>query len=322
MTFTSKIENLLAGLWDKISEVLLAGDYDMNLLQLETRETYKDMLSNGFYPKITLPTRLDRNTCTLIDNVYFKLSPQMLESMAGIIFTRISDHLPYFISVPIENRTPLCKTEKYVKQHVCNRNTYGALLGEFMSSNITAMLDTNPYGKPNRNFNNFHDHIMKLKERHLPVKYIKYNKYKHKRNKCSIKYRDNMYKVLKQTDPTSSPYEEAKSGLQCYNKILKKAIQEAKVNYYENIFNTFKGDARKMSKAISEIISRKNNKKKGDKEILIKSEIACNPKVIANKFNYFFINISPTLAERTQPPKNNKSFQWGSKYARGLVVLN
>ena len=59
-----------------------------------------------------------------------------------------------------------------------------------------------------------------------------------------------------------------------------------------------------MWKAISEIISRKNNKKKGVTEILIEGEIACNPKVIANKFNDFFINIGPTLAERTQPPRN------------------
>ena len=97
MTFTSEIDNLLAELRDKNSEVHLAGDYNIDLLQLETRETYEDffdnMLSNGFYPKITLSTRLDRNTCTLIDNVYFKLSSMMLESMAGIIFTRISDHL-------------------------------------------------------------------------------------------------------------------------------------------------------------------------------------------------------------------------------------
>ena len=36
--------------------------------------------------------------------------------------------------------------------------------------------------------------------------------------------------------------------------------------------------------------------------ILIEGEIACNLKVIANKFNDFFINIGPTLTERTQPP--------------------
>ena len=123
-----------------------------------------------------------------------------------------------YISVPIESRTsPLCTTEKYVKHRVCNRDTYGALLCELMSSNITAMLDTNPYGDRNRNFNNVYDHILKLKENHLPVKYIKYNKHKPKRHKWimngtirSIRYRDNRYKVLKQTDPTSPPYEEAR----------------------------------------------------------------------------------------------------------------
>ena len=55
MTFTSEIDNLLAELRDKNSEVLLAGDYNINLLQLETRETYEDffdnMLSNGFIRK-------------------------------------------------------------------------------------------------------------------------------------------------------------------------------------------------------------------------------------------------------------------------------
>ena len=68
---------------------------------------------------------------------------------------------------------------------------------------------------------------MKLKEKYLPVKYVKYNKHKHKRNKWitngiirSIRYRDNMYTVLKQTDPTSPPYEETKSRLQCYNKLV------------------------------------------------------------------------------------------------------
>ena len=59
-----------------------------------------------------------------------------------------------------------------------------------------------------------------------------------------------------------------------------------------------------MWKAISEIISCKNNKKKGVTEILIEGEIACNFKVIANKFYDFFINIGPIQAERTQPPKN------------------
>ena len=122
MTFTSEKENLLAELRDKNSEVLIAGHYNINLLQLETRETYEDffdnMLSNGFYPKITSTTKLDRNTCILINNVYFKLSRMMLESMAGIIFTRISGHLPYFFSVPIENILEdwkICETARIQK---------------------------------------------------------------------------------------------------------------------------------------------------------------------------------------------------------------
>ena len=65
---------------------------------------------------------------------------------------------------------------------------------------------------------------MKLEEKTLPVRLIKFDKYKHKVNKWitkgitkSNKYKDQLYKVLKGTAQSDV----RKQNLSLYNKILK-----------------------------------------------------------------------------------------------------
>ena len=65
--FTSELEAALFSLKNTNSEVALPGDYNMNLTNLECSLSFEEfldsMLSNSFYPQITLPTRMDLNTC-------------------------------------------------------------------------------------------------------------------------------------------------------------------------------------------------------------------------------------------------------------------
>ena len=66
--FTTDIENVIHELNRKNSEILIAGDYSINLLNLDMRQAFSDsvdsMLSNSLFPRIALPTRLDKNSCT------------------------------------------------------------------------------------------------------------------------------------------------------------------------------------------------------------------------------------------------------------------
>ena len=54
--------------------VILAGDYDINLLKLNEDELISDffdlLTSHSMYPKITLPTRFSERHGTLIDNLF------------------------------------------------------------------------------------------------------------------------------------------------------------------------------------------------------------------------------------------------------------
>ncbi len=64
----------------------------------QTNSNYFDTFcTNGFYPKITLPTRFAQNSCSLIDQLYIKISSSTRVTKAGIIMSNISDHQPYFI---------------------------------------------------------------------------------------------------------------------------------------------------------------------------------------------------------------------------------
>ena len=53
--------------------------------------------SGGFYPLVSLPTRLTDNTATLIDNIWTNKVGAKIGS--GLVRVRLSDHLPVFAFV-------------------------------------------------------------------------------------------------------------------------------------------------------------------------------------------------------------------------------
>ena len=210
-TFTTEIENVIHELDRRNSEILIAGDYNINLLNPGVRQAFSDffdsMLANGLFPRITLPTRLDKNSCTLIDNIYFKLSPLFTEANSGIIFSWISDHFPYFPGLRLQVSSN-DKKSRFVKVYTNKENGTQALLESLRAA--STLLADNPYSNPNLNYNKLHSCIMELKEKHLSYKLIKFNQYKHKGNKWitngiikSLEFRDKSYKEMRSLNKNS-----------------------------------------------------------------------------------------------------------------------
>ena len=79
--------------------IVLLGDFNIDLLNLDTSEhasTFLDNLaSNSLQPQILLPTRVSNNSKTLIDNIFCNIpSPLVKRAISGNISSSISDHLP------------------------------------------------------------------------------------------------------------------------------------------------------------------------------------------------------------------------------------
>ena len=102
--------------------LIIAGDFNINLLQLNENDIYSSyfdsLISHSLFPQITFPTRFTRTNGTLIDNFFCKLSQSMLESTAGILIKKLSDHQPYFMLINTSLKTE--QPPKFVKINVLN----------------------------------------------------------------------------------------------------------------------------------------------------------------------------------------------------------
>ena len=77
-TFIDEFATILSKLGNEKSETIITGDFNIVLLKVNDRlkiGDYFDLFcTNGFYPKITLPTRFSRDSCTLIDQIFCNFS--------------------------------------------------------------------------------------------------------------------------------------------------------------------------------------------------------------------------------------------------------
>ena len=107
--FSQALEKSL-NMLDKEETCILAGDYNINLLNTSgsiTREYLTTLLSQGFLPYITRPTRITEYTATLIDHFFVKIPTKSLEMPinSGILFNDITDHLPIFLVMRSRNKS-------------------------------------------------------------------------------------------------------------------------------------------------------------------------------------------------------------------------
>ena len=96
--FIDEFSTVLAKLERAHSDVIIAGDFNIDLLKIHEKPIFGDyfdaITGHSFSPKITLPTRFSNLNGTLIDNFLYKISQRLLKTTAGIILSRISVHLP------------------------------------------------------------------------------------------------------------------------------------------------------------------------------------------------------------------------------------
>ena len=316
--FTEELNEIMCTLQSSRQEVLIMGDFNINLLKINERhhvhDYFETILANGFLPKITFPTRLSESTGTLIDNIFVKLSDGFSETTAGILMHSISDHQPCFITLDYLRfgYRGSCDVVKFRKNDDASLTNF-----RYEVSNLCIMdrFDLDIRGDPNYNYNILNTIICSAMERHLPLMVLKFDKYKHKKTKWvtkgiikSIKARDKLYIQLKHTPVTAIDYQTRKTNLQEYNRILKQSIRNAKRLYYLNCFEKHKNDVKKTWQTIISVMNRNKERNNTPNYFSINDRNVTDFKVAANEFNRFFQNIGPQLANNISIP-NNKSFK-------------
>ena len=112
-------------LLDKLSnenkDIMIMGDFNVNLINCNDDKNISNfldtMLSHSFLPFITTPTRITRNTKTLIDNIFY--NKPLNDIMSVDLSSIISDHLIQFLIQP--SKSPK-KSPQMVYRQICYKN--------------------------------------------------------------------------------------------------------------------------------------------------------------------------------------------------------
>ena len=315
-TFCDELNDVLSAFNRCRHEVIICGDFNLDLLKLNENQHVHDyfetILSNGFLPKITLPTRFSEQNSTLIDNIFIKLSSRLSETTAGVLMHNMSDHQPCFVTLDyLKNIKDRCKYVKIRRNDMTSLLNFRYEIGNQCLSDLSGM---NVSGDPNESYNLLNTIINKALITHLPMKNVKFNKHKHKKSNWitagiiqSIRQRDKLYSEFKSLNVSHQQYALKRDNLKNFNRILKQSIRSAKRSYYLACFNKFRDNIKKTWETINCIINRDKNRCEFPASFIIDDIEVTDTKQIADEFNKFYVNIGPSLASKITTFQN-KSF--------------
>ena len=292
--FNEIIAEMMTKVKNENKTCCIMGDFNINLLNHNihagTSHFLDVMYSNNLFPLITRPTRAQRNTATLIDNIFHN-GLCNIQACNGILVTDISDHYPVF-SIIKDN---LISSDKlyFRKRDLSKKNIekFVAMIGEENWDLIRS------FDNLEKSFSYFHSKYKTLYDKCFPLKTYKFG-YKNRKSwlsegmKKSIKIKNKLYAIYKR-NPTEINLEVYKQYKQNLNKVLRKAEKL----HYQNLLDENKNNLKKSWNVMKNIINC-NKQKQYDNEFIIRGEINKNKQQIADAFNDYFVNIGKTLSEK------------------------
>src|SRR5688572_9023201 len=264
--FNDEFNVLLAEITNSKKDIILAGDFNIDLLKAEDHEPtkmfYNYLTSYQILPTILKPTRITDLTSSLIDNIFTNKWNKV--NISSIIVTDISDHLP--IMVRLDLNMPKCNKMETLNQRKTGKQEmeyFQSLLNEINWTEITAACaneDANmAYNKFIVNYKNAYNKAFPL---YSPTK-----SRKRQNNQPwmtsgllnSCKKKNKLYlKFIKQPNETN------KKNFIIYRNKFKTLKKKAELLYYEIEFQKYNNNLKKQWQIIRSILKTDNKSSRID----------------------------------------------------------
>ena len=179
--FNDEIRTIVHQLSRENSNCIITGDTNINLLKINERTKFQEnfdiFITNGLFPKITLPTRynLNRNTATLIDHLFCKFIDGENCVSSGILINNISDHLPYYAYLDLKRKTN--KRKRTVMVYKNTEESINKFYSDVSAAISSMSVNNDLFGNPNDSYNSLENVLMEAKAKHFQPREVNYNKY-------------------------------------------------------------------------------------------------------------------------------------------------
>lgn len=292
--FQTYFEQKLEYYTSKGKHVVIMGDFNIDLLKIDqcnyAHNFMLSLQSCSMIPSIDKPTRVHRNSSTLIDNIFIN-NPDNI-SVTGNIISDVSDHFSQFC---------ILDSIASVKQNIFNHKYRDySQFSETLFNNELSEIDwgsilMNSSNNPSKAFSTFFNKFNKTLNKHAPFKTISKRKLKQstkpwitKGIRRSIKIKNKLFRTNNNTN------------YKLYRNYLVTLIRLSKKLYYCNYFNSYYNNMSKKWEGIREILGRKSQNKQNINALRQDSnaQLTFDSKKISNIINRHFASCGQRLAAK------------------------
>jgi hypothetical protein len=271
-------------------DLIVVGDFNMDLLTpgKHANELVDYMANNGLLQHITLPTRVENQSTSLIDHIYTKSKTKF---SSAVITTDISDHCPTVLTAA-ETKSSM-KGQNVTKRWLTDES-YLQLKENLANIDWKELEDLNLDEATEK----LHAMIVQELDKISPIetRFVKpkpINTWLTKGLKISSETSDKMYKKVKKGTLDKEKHKH-------YKKILDSTIKLARNMKYQDTITSAGNSSRKLWQIVNEITDRKQVRDKAPSTLKSDGQEIKGYKNVANEFNKYFACIGQKMANSIQ----------------------
>jgi hypothetical protein len=282
--------------------IVLAGDFNLDLLKSDTHSPTGEFLNNlvsfSFLPVINLPTRVTDYSATLIDNFFVNCSNLKLSS--AVVYSDISDHYPILIDIGLKInklKTVASEPKRNYRDGAVKSFIDDLIAADFGSIILNCTYELSNVESEYSNFLNiyaqiFEDNFPRLRQKTKNTSQLPRKPWLTQGLLVSCKKKYKLYAKMRKRPTVYN-----KTKYTVYKNKLQNLLRKAQRLYYEEKFKKAAGDMKETWKIIRNILNTKTNQI-NCQEFLEADKSISDPAEIANAFNKFFVNIGGDLAKK------------------------
>ena len=260
------------------------------------------MFSYDLLPLINKPTRVNLNSATLIHNI-FTNSPN--SKVNGVLINDISDHMPIF-SIISNAQYAKSPNKKLGYKKTVRKEDINNIKTELNSTDWSSIYETQD---TNKAYNIFIEQIQLVCNKHYPLKRVNGKKVINKPwvTKGILKAHKKQKVLYKRFMMNRTAAYKAKYKI--YRNKLTNIKRFCEKNYYTKLIENNKNNVKNIWRALNEIINKKVKSNEYPNQFKTEDvSTISGTKMIANKFNDFFVNVGTNLAKQIKVEDNSNIY--------------